>query len=97
MPAYALALLTINDRDRYDRYAARFARSLAGFDGRLLVADEHPTVAEGTWEGDKVVLIELRDRDELERWRTSPLYREISEDRVAATEGPVLLLAGIRP
>jgi uncharacterized protein (DUF1330 family) len=92
---YALAQLTIHDRPRYQRYVRRFAESLEGFDGRLLAADEHPAVIEGTWGADKVVLIAFPDRAEFERWATSATYQEISRDRAAATTGSVLLLTGM--
>lgn len=92
---YALAQFTIEDRERYERYARRFAGSLTGFDGRLLAADETPTMIEGTAEIDKVVLIAFPDRREFERWATSSTYREISKDRTAATSGTVLLLTGV--
>ena len=95
MSVYALAQLSIHDRARYDRYASRFMAVLAGFDGRLLAADEGPAVLEGTWPHQKVVLIEFPDRDAFERWATSPGYTEISKDRVAATSACVLLVSGI--
>lgn len=91
---YALAQFTIDDPERYERYARRFAESLAGFDGHLLAADENPTRIEGTAEIDKVVLIAFPDRHEFERWATSSTYQEISRDRTAATTGTVLLITG---
>ncbi|RIL05369.1 MAG: DUF1330 domain-containing protein [Proteobacteria bacterium] len=97
MSAYVLAQLTIHDRARYDRYAARFLSVLARFEGRLLAADDAPGVVEGTWPHQKVVLIEFRDRDEAERWASSPEYRAIAVDREASTAATVLILAGLQP
>ena len=45
--------------------------------------------------GDKVVIIAFPDQDMFSAWANSPEYREISRDRVAATEGPVLLVHGL--
>jgi len=92
---YAVAQLSIHDRARYDRYVSQFMRVLAGFEGRVLAADEAPTVLEGTWPHQKVVLLEFPDRRAFERWATSPEYTEISTDRLAATTGCVLLVAGL--
>lgn len=97
MTVYALALLSIADRERYRRYAGRFAAALDGFDGRLLAADEAPTVLEGDWDRDKVVLVAFSGREEFERWSTSAAYRAIAGDRTASTDGTVLLLAGLTP
>ena len=77
--------------------AARAFANVAttGFDGRLLAADESPIVAEGTWDHEKVVLLEFRDVAEYERWATSPAYTRIAEDRRAATTGRALVVSSI--
>ena len=95
MSVYALAQISIHDRARYDRYVSRFMGVLAGFDGRLLAADESPAVLEGTWPHQKVILLEFPDRMAFERWAHSPEYTEISKDRIAATTGCVLLVSGV--
>ncbi len=97
MPVYALAQITIHDRERYDRYAARFAGVFAKFNGRVLAADESPLIVEGDWPHQKVVLLSFPSRADFERWASSPEYREIAQDRLAATTGTVLLLAGFAP
>lgn len=97
MSVYVLAQLTIHDRARYDRYAARFMDVLRHFDGRLLAADESPQVLEGTWPHQKVVLIEFKDRDEATRWANSAEYRTIAVDREAATTAVVLSIQGLQP
>ena len=95
MTVYVLAQISIHDRPRYDRYAAGFMPVLIQYGGRLLAADEGVERLEGVWQADKVVLIAFPDRAAADRWMTSPEYREISRDREAATEGPVLLVHGI--
>jgi uncharacterized protein (DUF1330 family) len=97
LTVYALAQISIHDRDRYDRYVARFSQLLQRFDGRLLAADESPVVLEGQWPHQKVILIAFRDQAELQRWALSPEYQEISKDRVASTTGTVLIVAGLQP
>src|SRR5438105_2926265 len=95
MTVYVIAQLTIHDRPRYDRYAAGFMPVLIKYGGRLLASDEAPQRLEGDWAGDKVVMIAFPDSAAAERWMTSPEYREISQDREAATTGPVLLVRGL--
>jgi uncharacterized protein (DUF1330 family) len=96
MTVYVVAQLTIHDRARYDRYAAGFMAVLDRYGGRLLAADERPEVVEGDWGHRKVVLIEFADRESADRWSTSPEYREIAVDRIAATDGVVLFVRGVR-
>jgi uncharacterized protein (DUF1330 family) len=97
MSVFVLAQLTIHDRTRYDRYAARFTDVLRHFDGRLQAADESPEVLEGTWPFQKVVLIEFKDKDEARRWATSVEYRTIAVDREAAATATVLSIQGLQP
>jgi uncharacterized protein (DUF1330 family) len=92
---YALAQISIHDRERYDRYAAAFVPILRRYGGRLLAADESPRVVEGAWSYEKVVLMAFGDRESLRRWADSPEYREISTDRLAATDGVVLEVRGV--
>lgn len=95
MTVYALAQISIHDRERYDRYAARFLEVLAGFEGRLLAADESPEILEGSWDHNKVILLAFPTRSELDRWVRSPEYREIAKDRTASTYGSVLVVSGL--
>jgi uncharacterized protein (DUF1330 family) len=92
---YVIAQLTIHDRERYDRYAAGFMDVLRQFGGRLLVSDESPRVVEGTWQGDKIVVLSFADEASFEAWASSDAYRTIAQDRIAATEGPILMVRGI--
>ncbi|GAA4562684.1 DUF1330 domain-containing protein [Micromonospora coerulea] len=95
MTVYALAQISIHDRTRYDRYVAAFMPVLLKYQGRLLSADEAPQVVEGTWPYDKVILMAFDSRESFERWANSPEYQEISRDRVAATDGVVLVADGV--
>jgi uncharacterized protein (DUF1330 family) len=92
---YAVAQISIHDCDRYNRYVAQFMPVLTRYEGRLLAADDAPTLLEGAWPYEKVILLEFADRDAFERWALSPEYTEISKDRIAATTGCVLLVSGV--
>ncbi len=95
MTVYALAQISVHDRERYNSYAARFMAVLTEYEGRLLAVDEHPEVIEGEWPYDKVVLMSFADRPAFEKWAYSPEYQEISKDRIAATTGVVILARGL--
>ena len=92
---YVIAQLSIHDRTRYDRYAAGFMDVLRRHGGRLLASDESPRVIEGAWSHDKVVVLSFADEAAFEAWASSEDYRTIAEDRIAASEGPILVVRGI--
>ena len=97
MAVYVIAQITITDRARYERYQARFMPVLQKYEGRLLAADEHPLVAEGAWDREKVILFSFRDEPAFRRFAESPEYAEIAVDRKAGSTGVVLLVKGIGP
>ena len=92
---YVIAQLSIHDRARYERYTAGFMEVLRQFGGRLLASDESPRVIEGAWSHDKIVVLSFADEPAFEAWASSDAYRTIAQDRIAASEGPILVVRGI--
>jgi len=95
MSVYVIAQISINDRDRYNKYQARFLEVFAKFKGQLLAADEKPEVIEGAWEREKVVLLKFPDKESFEAWAFSSEYQEIAKDRKAGSEGVFLLVKSV--
>jgi len=92
---YVLAQLSFRDRPAYDRYQARFMDVFSRFSGRLLAADEHPEVLEGTWDREKVVLMSFPDEPAFREWSESAAYQEILRDRKVGATATVLLVRGL--
>jgi uncharacterized protein (DUF1330 family) len=97
MTVYVIAQLKMTDRAAYDRYQARFFEVFRKFSGRLLSADESPSVVEGDWNRDKLVLMSFPDETAYHAWADSPEYLEISKDREAGAQAIVLLAKGFPP
>jgi uncharacterized protein (DUF1330 family) len=95
MAVYVIAQLSITDRSAYNRYQDRFMAVLSKYRGRLLAADESPTVLEGEWDRDKPVLLSFPDEEAMREWAESPEYLEISKDRKAGAKAVVLLAKGL--
>ncbi len=95
MSVYALAQITITDREAYNRYQSRFMEVFQRFDGKLLAADEAPTVLEGAWPHQKIILMSFPSEAAFRAWSASPAYQEISKDRLAGSHGVVLLAKGL--
>jgi uncharacterized protein (DUF1330 family) len=92
---YAIAQLKIHDRAVYERYMSRFMPVFEKFSGKLLAVDDAPKVLEGKWDANRIVLMSFPDKKAFFAWAGSPEYLEIAKDRVAATEGVVLLAEGL--
>jgi len=95
MTVYCLAQISITDRAAYESYQARFMEVFQRFNGRLLAADESPSVEEGRWDRDKVILMSFPDEAAFRAWADSPAYQEIARDRLAGSDGVVLLVNGL--
>lgn len=95
MSAYVLAELQFTDVDRYRKYQAAFGPLFAQSGAKLLSADEAPTLLEGDWVGDKVVLMEFPDEKSALSFVESRDYEEISKDRKAGARTTALLLKGV--
>jgi len=95
MTVYAIAQLRFTDRERYNRYQARFMDVFKRFQGRLLAADEAPKLEEGSWDREKLVLMSFRDEAAWREFADSDAYREIAKDRLAGADCVVLLVKGL--
>jgi uncharacterized protein (DUF1330 family) len=95
MTVYVIAQLQFKDRAVYNRYQAAFAPVFARHKGTVLAADDQPTVLEGDWPRDKVVLLSFPDEDAYREWADSPEYQAIAVDRVAGADNIALLVRGI--
>lgn len=95
MTVYAIAQISITDRDSYNRYQAQFMEVFARFKGHLLAADASPQVVEGLWDRAKVILMSFPDECCFQEWAQSPEYQAISSDRKSGSDGVVLLVNGL--
>jgi uncharacterized protein (DUF1330 family) len=93
---YIIAQLKFTQRERYDRYQSRFMGVFKNFNGKLLVADEHPVVLEGDWPRDKVVIMEFPDTESAQEFQESRAYQEIAVDRKAGADAIVMTVRGLR-
>jgi uncharacterized protein (DUF1330 family) len=59
--------------------------------------DENPTVLEGAWDRDKLVLMSFPGEAAYRAWADSPEYLEISKERKAGARAIVLLAKGFTP
>lgn len=94
MTIYVIAQLRLTDEDRYRRYQKAFPAVWKKFRGSLLAADEAAVVAEGKWDGDKVVLLSFPDITAYREWAESDEYQAISRDRTAGADTISLIVKG---
>ena len=97
MTVYIIAQLKITEPDAYRRYQRAFPAIFSRHNGQLLVADPSPSVLEGEWPRDKVVVMAFPDQAAAERFVHDPDYQTISKDRAAGAETVSLMVKGLEP
>ena len=85
MAAYVIAHLTVNDWERYRLYGAGFFGPLEQHCGKVLMAEDHLEVVEGSPTPGRHVILEFEDRDAARAWYYSPGYQEVAQHRFAAS------------
>ena len=96
MSVYIIARFAIHDRTAYDRYEAGFdavwARHAVPVGGKILSVDEEPMVLQGEFPETRSVLMEFPDKASAFAWMGSEDYKAIAADRLAGSEGTVVMV-----
>lgn len=97
MKAYAIAYLRDVDLgDAIVDYIQRIDETLAPYGGHFLVHGGALTPAEGTWDGD-IVIIEFPDAAAAKEWYDSPGYQEILPLRTEHSRSVAAIVEGVPP
>jgi uncharacterized protein (DUF1330 family) len=89
--------LSIHDADAMKRYVAEAPATVARFGGRYLVRANAATALEGSWDDDRIVVLEFPTRADGLAWYHSPQYRDLRDLRWSAAEAVILLADGVEP
>ncbi|TVQ35040.1 MAG: DUF1330 domain-containing protein [Geminicoccaceae bacterium] len=95
MPAYVIALVTVDDPVAYERYRAEVPALVEAFGGRFLVRGGAQEVLEGTWPETRTVVMVFQDRAAATAFYRSDAYQAIVPLRQAASSGRMLVVDGV--
>jgi uncharacterized protein (DUF1330 family) len=93
MPAYVVSRLTIHDRAAFGSYLTEAPRTVARFGGRYLFRGGEVTALEGSWDDERLVILEFETAAAARAWYQSAEYQRLRELRQRAADA-VILLAG---
>jgi uncharacterized protein (DUF1330 family) len=92
-----ISRVSIRDSAAMGRYVAEAPATVARFGGRYLVRADTATALEGSWDDDRIVVLEFPTREAALAWYHSPEYRDLRDLRWSAAEAVVLLAGGAEP
>jgi uncharacterized protein (DUF1330 family) len=96
MPAYVIA--DIHQRgsaEEVTEYRSGVPASLEPYGGRFVVRGGKTEIVEGTWEPERMVVIEFPDVQAARDWYASPAYQEILPLRTRNCETGMILVEGL--
>ncbi len=95
MPAYVIADVKVTDPVAYERYKALTPAAIAKNGGRFLSRGGETAVMEGTWQPNRVVILEFPDFAAAKAFYDSPEYREAREVRKGAADFNMIVVDGL--
>lgn len=92
MPAYVVALMTIDDPEVYRKYTDRTPATVKKHGGRFLTRGEDITCIEGEQYDGRLVLLEFPTKADVDAWFADPDYQAAMEFRHASSTMNMLLV-----
>ena len=94
MKAYLVLDLAIHDFPGFAPYIAAIPTFIAKHGGRYIVQGAEPTVLEGDWRPERVVVLEFPDRDAAQAFLGDPECQDLFRIRHETTTSRLLLVDG---
>ncbi len=94
MSAYFVANITIKNLSEYQKYLEGFDEIFEKYEGKVLAADDHPEVLEGTFEKSRCVIIEFPTMAGLKRWYDSDAYQTLAQIRKNSSTSDIVAVNG---
>ena len=94
MLAYIVSRLTIHDRSAFGSYLAQAPRTVARFGGKYLFRGEDVTALKGSWDDERLVILEFETAEAAWAWYRSAEYQPLREVRQGAADAVILLAGG---
>ncbi|CAO3422248.1 DUF1330 domain-containing protein [Azospirillum doebereinerae] len=95
MPAYVIADVKVTDTATYENYKALSPNAVASNGGRFLSRGGETAVMEGTWQPNRVVILEFPDMAAARAFYDSPEYREARAARAGAADFNMIIVDGV--
>ena len=95
MSVYVILDIDVRDPRKYEEYKKLGAPTISAYGGKPLARGGASEVKEGTWQPQRVVIIEFPDMEQAQRWWSSPEYSAARNVRHQAAEANVVYIEGL--
>ncbi|MBC8033935.1 MAG: DUF1330 domain-containing protein [Chitinophagaceae bacterium] len=94
MPAYIIVEVTVHDSAAYEAYKRLTPASIAAFEGKFIVRGGPATTLEGSWQPERIVVLQFPSRDLAHQWWESSEYAPAKAIRQASATTKMILIEG---
>ncbi|SOE32816.1 DUF1330 domain-containing protein [Streptomyces sp. OK228] len=91
---YVILTEAIKDEAGMEAYGRASAGSIAHGRAAVLAVDTEPQVLEGSWHGNRTVVLEFESVEAARAWYASDAYAEAKPLRLAAADCNVVIVSG---
>ncbi len=94
MNAYLVLDLTIHEMESFAEYVEKIPAVISNHGGKYAVQGQIPTVLEGDWKPERLVVIEFPSRDNAKEFLADPEAQALFAIRQRSTTSRMLLVDG---
>jgi uncharacterized protein (DUF1330 family) len=95
--AYLVAEVQVTDAEKYKPYIPKAAHLVAQHGGQYLARGGKTESLEGEAPAGRVAILQFPSMAELQKWYTSPEYREVAPIRQGASKSRFFAIEGVAP
>jgi len=95
MAAYALIEIEVTDPETYARYRELAPAIVAAFGGKYLMRGGATETVEGTWQPERLVILEFPSMERLHAFYNAPEYQEAKALRQRSTRTTMVFCEGL--
>jgi uncharacterized protein (DUF1330 family) len=95
MAAYVIADVTVTDPTGFEDYRTQVPATVTKYGGRFLARGGKHETLEGTWQPNRLVIIEFPSVEQAKRWHDSQEYRGPKALRQKTAKTNLVVIEGI--
>jgi uncharacterized protein (DUF1330 family) len=92
MPAYIIVQVDISDPQQYEAYKKLTPDTVKAFGGKFVLRGNPVEALEGSWDHDRLVMLEFADKETARQWYYSKEYQSAKEIRESAAQAKFFLV-----
>jgi uncharacterized protein (DUF1330 family) len=95
MAAYLIAMVSVHDTEKYQRYMALATQASQEHGGKYLVRGGDKDITEGSFPGERVVVVEFESRAKAHVFYNSATYQAGKQARAGAADFNMMIVDGV--